>query len=185
MKRKRRRRRRRTYPVTPPMAPNPTERAETRALFHWPRFCLVSLWLICKNCRGDGRRERKRDIPRTLFACHVKIQGPFAVEGIAAKNTPKYLTPTFWTKPMRQRPNTCKKKFFRQYCPLIKQKKGKEKQKHTNPHSDTIPQNKRRSHSPLIRIIRFNPRHTRGGQIWWSDQTLRDGSAQAHSFVED
>lgn len=66
-------------------------------------------------------------------------------------------------------------------------KRGKEKKKnqHTNPHSDTIPQNKRRSHSPLIRIIRFNPRHTRRGQIWRSDQTLRDGSAQAHSFVED
>lgn len=69
-------------------------------------FGLVSSWSVCKNCRGDGRR--KREIPRTLFACHVKIQGPFAVEGIAAKNTPKYLTPTFWTKPMRQRPNTCK-----------------------------------------------------------------------------
>lgn len=56
--------------------------------------------------RGEEERERE-EIPRTLFACHVKIQGPFAVEGIAAKNTPKYLTPTFSTKPMRQRPNTC------------------------------------------------------------------------------
>lgn len=103
---RRTRRRRRTYPVTPPMAPNPTERAETRALFHWPVFfCLVSSWSVCEKIAEETGGE-KEEIPRTLFACHVKIQGPFAVEGIAAKNTPKYLTPTFSTKPMRQRPNT-------------------------------------------------------------------------------
>lgn len=139
--------------------------------------------------RGE-RERREREIPRTLFACHVKIQGPFAVEGIAAKNTPKYLTPTFWTKPMRQRPNiyfhtTLAIFFFHGVERSTKRKKKQKKQQHTNPHSHTIPQYKRRSHSPLIRIIRFNPRHTRRGQIGRSDQTLRDGSAQSHSFVED
>lgn len=91
---------------------------------------------------------------------------------------------------------TCKKEFQSVNRGLPQEEKRKKKEKggkkrdeknkqHTNPHSHTIPQYKRRSHSPLIRIIRFNPRHTRRGQIGWSDQTLRDGSAQAHSFVED
>lgn len=56
----RRRKRRRTYPVTPPIAPNPTERAETRALFHWPVFCLV--WLVrgqfVKIAERGGREGR-------------------------------------------------------------------------------------------------------------------------------
>lgn len=59
---RRKRRRRRTYPVTPPMAPNPTERAETRALFHWPGVCV---WLVCgqfvKNTERRKRREKERD----------------------------------------------------------------------------------------------------------------------------
>lgn len=48
-----------THPVTPPMAPNPTERAETRALFHWPVFCV---WLVCgqfvKIAERGGREGR-------------------------------------------------------------------------------------------------------------------------------
>lgn len=136
--------------------------------------------------RGERERERKRDTSNIIRLPRQNTRSIRSRRNRRQKHT-KISHSDVFHEADEAETYTCKKNSISTSRTTTRRKKKQKERKkqHTNPHSDTIPQNKRRSHSPLIRIIRFNPRHTRRNQIWRSDQTLRDGSAQAHSFVED
>lgn len=154
-------------------------------------FGLVSLWSVCRRCGGEGR-ERERDTSNIIRLPRQNTRSIRSRRNRRQKHTKISHSDVFHEADEAETYTHFHTRlaifFFFHGVEKSTEKGGKkkrDKKEHTNPHSHTIPQNKRRSHSPLIRIIRFNPRHTRRGQIWWSDQTLRDGSTQSHSFVED